>query len=54
MWGKTPYKQTNKVYVMLFVTTILQIKQGFGDKYAEWMAETERKIQDLQEANALL
>lgn len=32
----------------------LKIKQGWGDKYAEWMQETERKIQELQEANNIL
>lgn len=32
----------------------LKLKQQWGDKYAEWMAETERKINELQEANQLL
>ncbi|XP_060591520.1 synaptonemal complex protein 1-like [Ruditapes philippinarum] len=32
----------------------LKLKQQYGDKYAEWMAETERKINELQETNQLL
>ncbi|XP_052803883.1 uncharacterized protein LOC128235306 isoform X2 [Mya arenaria] len=32
----------------------LKLKQQWGDKYAEWMAETERKIKELEETNQML
>ncbi|XP_045207740.2 myosin-7-like [Mercenaria mercenaria] len=32
----------------------LKLKQQWGDKYEEWMRETEKKINELQEANQLL
>lgn len=32
----------------------LKIKEGWGERYQQWMAETERKIQELQEANTIL
>lgn len=31
-----------------------QLKSQWGDKYAEWMRETETKIQELQETNNML
>ena len=31
-----------------------QLKQQWGEKYAEWMAQTEQKLQDLQQANDLM
>lgn len=32
----------------------LKVKEGWGERYQQWMEETERKIQELQEANAIL
>ncbi|KAK3581027.1 hypothetical protein CHS0354_013923 [Potamilus streckersoni] len=32
----------------------LEMKKSFGDKYKDWMEETEKRISELQETNALL
>lgn len=48
-WCKKKYKKELKD-----VKYLLQLKQQWGEKYAEWMAETERKLAELQEANTLL
>ena len=36
------------------VCDLVQLKQQWGEKYAEWMAETERKLAELQQANDLM
>ena len=37
-----------------FYNVLLQIKEGWGERYQQWMVETEKKIEELQEANTIL
>ena len=48
-WNKQIWK-----FLLCGSDIVLQLKQQYGDKYAEWMAETEKKINELQETNQLL
>ena len=40
--------------IEMFILLCFQLKQQWGEKYAEWMAQTEQKLQDLQQANDLM
>jgi hypothetical protein len=59
-WGAYVFTKHIYSFILNFVKFYfsgiftLQLKQQYGDKYAEWMAETERKINELQETNQLL
>ena len=49
------FKLPNSTCVIISLTLLCcQLKSQWGDKYAEWMRETETKIQELQETNNML